>query len=166
MAILKDNPEKATGRESDKEAETEQDGAMVKEEHGKEASTLGDTASGDTELVPVEGHQEEPESEYPSGLLLIPIISALVLTVFLIALDQVSNYLLLTMSNANASLSLPPDNYCDGDSPDYRRVPDSRQSLVVWLCLLYDVRRFPIHLGQNLQILPSKDIIHRVNLCL
>jgi hypothetical protein len=75
---------------SEKETETV-DGTMAREENAKEASTSEDTYSSDAKVEPADSHLEEPESEYPSGLLLVPIISALILTVFLIALDQVSN---------------------------------------------------------------------------
>lgn len=79
------------------------------------------------DLKPVEPLNEST-SEYPHGMRLAIIMVSLMLSVFLVALDNVSDW----PSMKVIKLTLPSQDYsCHGNSKNYRRVPWPRQGSMV-----------------------------------
>lgn len=53
---------------------------------------------------------------------------------------------------------LTSSDYCrNRHSQNHGRLPDAGERVVVWLCLLHDIWRLPILLGQDFQIFPPQD---------
>lgn len=106
-----------------------------------------------------------PAMEYPRGIEAVFIMVALVLSITLVSLDQVSS----TTPRPSKAIFLPndysglilsiqhSDHRCNRYPKDYRPIPQPRRYLMVRFSLLHDTRRFPIHLGQSVQILSPQD---------
>ena len=78
-------------------------------------------------------------TEYPKALQLVFIVVALILAMFLVALD---------MTIVATAIPRITDEF------------QSRPGRLVWLCFLPDSRRLPVDMGQGLQILSIEDVVH------
>lgn len=91
---------------------------------------------------------DEPQNpvEYPRGIEMFFIMLALVLSITLCSLDQVSS----TAPTTHASTDrLDSDHCCNRYSKDYRPVRQNSGYLVVRLGLLPDARSVPVTVGQS-----------------
>lgn len=94
------------------------------------------------------------DDEYPSGFQMFFIILALVLGVFLLSLDMVSNKPLTHDSrfvrHTKACLKIltrpDVDHCCHGYPQNHGRFQRPRQSWLVWRCLLHDCWCFSVNL--------------------
>lgn len=123
-----------------------------KEAHGDEFSQ--DAKAQDIEKAGEHGaHDRESagaSTEYPHGKRLAIIVVSLMLSTFLVALDNVGTCTSPTATGADC----PAADYSRyGNSKDHRPIPRPRQSCVVRLSILHDFWRLSIHLGQVLHLL-------------
>lgn len=98
---------------------------------------------------------------YPGPLLTVVITFALLLALFLVALDIVSCWSIILVS----SLYLTEAEHHRNRHPNnHRRVPQRRGHWLVWLRLLPLARNVSGLLGQGVQVLPTQDrlpVVHR-----
>jgi len=101
-----------------------------------------DSTNTDVEEGRVTATGEANDVEYPEGFKLFIIVLALVLAVFLVALDMVTE-----MSSAfrAASTNSHTDNRCDGNPENHRRVWRSQGCILVRLSVLHVLRRLPVN---------------------
>lgn len=84
----------------------------------------------------------EPDPEYPTGAGLAFIVIALILSIFLLSLDQVRWNLPCTTATSKLTII---DHCCNSDSEDHKRVQGSRQGWLVRRLVFHDTRRLSIN---------------------
>lgn len=99
------------------------------------------------------------EITYPGVFLSSVLNVALLLAMFLVALDMVSISQHGSAANCD-SKKVIIDNCSHGDSHHYSGVSQRRPGRLVRICLFHDSRHFPSLLGESLQVLPSQEHLH------
>ena len=102
------------------------------------------------------------EITYPGVFLSSVLNAALLLALFLVALDMVSISQHGSAVNCD-SKKIIIDNCSHGDSHHYSRVSQRRPGRLVRICLFHDSRHFPSLLGESLQVFPSQDHLHNLH---
>lgn len=115
---------------------------------------------------------EEPQKpvEYPKGIEMFFIMLALVLSITLCSLDQVSSITpsfsqsrLLPMHHTRHANIRNSDHCCNRCSKDHRPIRQTSGYLVVRFGLFPDARSVPVAVGQSVQILSSQNRFPGVN---
>jgi hypothetical protein len=130
--------------------------------NGTALADIGDEREGKGDVEQGKEQIETPDDvgEYPSGFRLAMVVLALVLAVFLVALDLVSRtYLQPRFFSANYD----QDNRCYCYTSNHGPIPQLGSNRVVWIRILPNVSFVPVHLGQSIQVLSHQDIIHDCN---
>lgn len=103
------------------------------------------------------------EEDYMSGFKLWLMLASLIFSIFLIALDMVLFHLRLPETISPWLTTTATDHRRDLHPRHHQRIQRPRRSSLVQRNLPHDIRRFPIHMGQDVPILSSKDQLPQRN---